>query len=70
MGAYHDTLTFATAPAARGQGVVVFYRRTDGLKDWKNGGFRADPLAKTPPFLFSKRFYFNSLLISVSGMPS
>ena len=52
MGVYHDTLTFATAPAARGQGVVVFYRRTDGLKAWKNGGFLANPLTKTPPFFF------------------
>ena len=31
MGVYHDTLTFATAPAARGQGVVAFDSLTNGL---------------------------------------
>ena len=40
------------APAARGQGVVLFYLLTCRLKDRKNGGFRANPLAKCRRYSF------------------
>ena len=57
MGVYHDTLTiwlYERAPAALKVLVSsLFFDRFTDLKTEKNGGFRADPLAKYHVFFFS-----------------
>ena len=50
MGVYHDTLTARLWRL--GFGVVLFYLLTYRLKDRKNGGFRANPLAKCRRYSF------------------
>ena len=60
MGVYHDTLAiwlYDRAPAARGQGVGAFFDRFTDLKTEKNGGFRANPLAKYHRLSFFRNLF-------------
>ena len=48
---------YERAPAARGQGVVAFFRPIYRLKGRKNGGFRANPLAKYRRLSFFRNLF-------------
>ena len=67
MGVLYDTLTFASAPAALKVKVssLLPTRFTD-LKAEKNGGFRADPLAKYHRFSFFVRFSFYGCRLAIA----
>ena len=60
-------MTFASAPAAlRFWCRRFFSTRFTDLKTEKNGGFRADPLAKHHRFSFFVRFSFNGCRLTIA----
>ena len=59
-------MTFASAPAALRFWCRRFFRPIYRLKDRKNGGFRANPLAKYHRFSFFVRFSFNGCRLTIA----